>query len=342
MEAQTEPAAAAEPVTEDAPRALAENVEALADASPDLSLTHEAADRSTPLPAIDTVASEQPVESELSMETASTPELPLTAEAKVLPSDDFTLVASIDADLAGRLNGLGVRTFAEMAAWTQGDVQRIADALALDRRICKENWIEQAALLAAGKATTFASQRPDTAPAAAASPAAVHVEPAGDVAMPSPAPEANMSTTSASTSAEAAAADSLACPADAVPAQAPAATPVISFEPRRRKEKAGSLPATSASVRPRRRLATKVAACILALLAGATALVVADRTAVGGVLPWIPPLPSYLPSSGVSWPFVGERRGVPFTAGSRAVRPIPGAVDDTLLGRYREVWPTGS
>jgi hypothetical protein len=118
---------------------------------------------------------------------------------------------------------------------------------------------------------------------------------------------------------------------------------VITFEPRHRKQKAGFATATSAAVRPGRKLATKVAACILALLAGATALMVADRAAVGSALPWMSPLPSYVPSS-ASWPFLGQRLGAGqgSAAGDSAVSPVPAAAGDALLRRYREAWPTGS
>ncbi len=89
----------------------------------------------------------------------------------------------------------------------------------------------------------------------------------------------------------------------------PAEPPVISLQSRQRKQKAGFSAGTSAPTRPGRRLATKIAASIVALLAAATMLVVADKAAMGSAesLPWMSPLPSYVPS-GASWPFLGSRQ----------------------------------
>ena len=138
-------------------------------------------------------------------------------------------------------------------------------------------------------------------------------------------------------------------PADAAPATAdsthaadaagPAETPVLAFEPRHRKQKAGYVASvTTTATRPRRRLATRVAACILALLAAATALVVADRTVVGSALslPQMPTLPSYVPY-GSAWPFLGQGAGE-----SSVTDPNPSKADDGLPMRYREIWPSGA
>ena len=54
------------------------------------------------------------------------------------------------------LKGLGVTTYAQIAAWTAADVKRIEDTLNFDGRIAREKWIEQAKLLAAGDEKEFA------------------------------------------------------------------------------------------------------------------------------------------------------------------------------------------
>ena len=134
-----------------------------------------------------------------------------------------------------------------------------------------------------------------------------------------------------------------AAPAAAGPA-GPAETRVLSFEPRHRKQKSGYAAATTAA-RPRRRLATKIAACIFALLAAATVLIVADRTAVVSAqsLPWMSPRPSYVPY-GAAWPFFGQRQGASenFTTDNGAASPRRSTTDDSLLMRYRKVWPSGT
>lgn len=58
------------------------------------------------------------------------------------------------------LKGLGVSTYAQIAAWTAADVKRIEDVMNFDGRIARERWIEQAKLLAAGDETEFARQFP--------------------------------------------------------------------------------------------------------------------------------------------------------------------------------------
>ncbi|QIA22131.1 NADH dehydrogenase [Mesorhizobium sp. AA22] len=58
------------------------------------------------------------------------------------------------------LNGLGVTTYAQIAAWTAADVERIEETLNFDGRIERERWIEQAKLLAAGDEEEFARRFP--------------------------------------------------------------------------------------------------------------------------------------------------------------------------------------
>lgn len=58
------------------------------------------------------------------------------------------------------LKGLGVTTYAQIAAWTAADVVRIEKTLNFDGRIERERWIEQAKLLAAGDEAEFARRFP--------------------------------------------------------------------------------------------------------------------------------------------------------------------------------------
>lgn len=63
------------------------------------------------------------------------------------PADDLTKIRRVDRALAARLNGLGISRFETIAAWDRYEVRRVRDALDLGKRIWRENWIEQAALL---------------------------------------------------------------------------------------------------------------------------------------------------------------------------------------------------
>lgn len=71
-----------------------------------------------------------------------------------LVGDDLTRIHSIDGPLLGRLQALGVSSFAAIAAWTGADTTRISQALGLVDRIEREGWVEQARVLAGGTPVT--------------------------------------------------------------------------------------------------------------------------------------------------------------------------------------------
>ena len=71
--------------------------------------------------------------------------------------DDLTRIRAIDGELAAKLNELGVTRYAEIAGWTSEDVHTASDLLGFDGRIERENWIEQAQILARGGATSYAT-----------------------------------------------------------------------------------------------------------------------------------------------------------------------------------------
>jgi predicted flap endonuclease-1-like 5' DNA nuclease len=71
-------------------------------------------------------------------------------------TDDLTLVRGIDDQLSDELNSLGIVGYAQVAGWSAQDVADVEQALGLRRVISKENWIEQAAILASGKTTAYA------------------------------------------------------------------------------------------------------------------------------------------------------------------------------------------
>jgi predicted flap endonuclease-1-like 5' DNA nuclease len=66
---------------------------------------------------------------------------------EVTTRDDLTAIRRIDRRLAQRLNEAGIHTYAAIAGWDRYEVRRVRDALDLGKRIWRENWIEQAALL---------------------------------------------------------------------------------------------------------------------------------------------------------------------------------------------------
>ncbi len=84
--------------------------------------------------------------------------------------DDLTRIRSIDRQLARRLIELGVTRYDEIASWSAQDVRSISAALGLERRISRQNWIEQAALLAQKAQNVSAASTMPAAPAQPASP----------------------------------------------------------------------------------------------------------------------------------------------------------------------------
>ncbi len=71
------------------------------------------------------------------------------------PIDDLTRIRGIDADTKERLIRYGVHQFAAIAAWTPADVRGVSQSLGFQGRIERENWIEQAQILAGGRETDF-------------------------------------------------------------------------------------------------------------------------------------------------------------------------------------------
>jgi predicted flap endonuclease-1-like 5' DNA nuclease len=72
---------------------------------------------------------------------------------------DLKSIQGIDAATEVRLNGLGVTRYEQIAAWARTDVDRIGQALGKKGRVARENWIEQAQILARGGQTLFSVRR---------------------------------------------------------------------------------------------------------------------------------------------------------------------------------------
>ncbi|MFM1814356.1 MAG: hypothetical protein RLZ98_1051 [Pseudomonadota bacterium] len=100
--------------------------------------------------------------------------------------DDLENIQGIDASVARLLRRNGASTFERIAGWTAADVDRVETLLGESGRIARQNWIEQAKILAEGGTTTYAEQRaqevprrdqsprPDNSVAPADLPAALH------------------------------------------------------------------------------------------------------------------------------------------------------------------------
>ncbi|MBB3657563.1 NADH-quinone oxidoreductase subunit E [Rhizobium sp. BK650] len=68
--------------------------------------------------------------------------------ARSRKADDLKLIAGIGPKLEQVLNGKGIRTFADIAAWSDQDVARLDAELGVDGRILRDDWVGQAKVLA--------------------------------------------------------------------------------------------------------------------------------------------------------------------------------------------------
>jgi predicted flap endonuclease-1-like 5' DNA nuclease len=75
-------------------------------------------------------------------------------------ADDLKRIKGIGVLIEKKLNSLGVTTYEDIANWTGEDIDRISQQLDFKGRIQRENWVEQARILAAGGDTEF-SRRTD-------------------------------------------------------------------------------------------------------------------------------------------------------------------------------------
>ena len=74
------------------------------------------------------------------------------AMAKPKSVDDLKKIGGIGPKLEKVLNGLGVWTYAQIAAWSPEEIAWVDDYLAFKGRIERDGWLQQAARLAAGYA----------------------------------------------------------------------------------------------------------------------------------------------------------------------------------------------
>ncbi|WP_454849029.1 5' DNA nuclease [Rhizobium binxianense] len=69
--------------------------------------------------------------------------------ARARKADDLKLIAGIGPKLEQVLNARGVRSFAEIAAWTDEEVARLDAELGVNGRIVRDDWVGQAKVLSA-------------------------------------------------------------------------------------------------------------------------------------------------------------------------------------------------
>jgi predicted flap endonuclease-1-like 5' DNA nuclease len=76
----------------------------------------------------------------------------LSAPAK---PDDLKRIRGVGLLIERKLNAMGIATYEQIANWTADDVGMVNAKLEFKGRIERENWIEQARILASGGHTDF-------------------------------------------------------------------------------------------------------------------------------------------------------------------------------------------
>ena len=66
-------------------------------------------------------------------------------------ADDLKKISGVGPVLEKKLNGLGITTYAQIAAFTADDIAKVDEALSFKGRIERDNWLQQAADLAKGE-----------------------------------------------------------------------------------------------------------------------------------------------------------------------------------------------
>jgi large subunit ribosomal protein L21 len=98
---------------------------------------------------------------------APKPAAPAKSAAVAVPtvagkSDDISLIGGVGPKMEAGLIELGYTTFASIAAWSEDDVAKVEAHLKQKGRVAREEWVEQAKELAAGKPPRAKSDRART------------------------------------------------------------------------------------------------------------------------------------------------------------------------------------
>jgi predicted flap endonuclease-1-like 5' DNA nuclease len=74
---------------------------------------------------------------------------------RTLPPQNLKRIRGIGVLIEKRLNAMQIATYEQIANWTAEDIERVSRTLDFKGRIERENWVEQARILASGGATEF-------------------------------------------------------------------------------------------------------------------------------------------------------------------------------------------
>jgi len=86
--------------------------------------------------------------------TAAVESAPAPVARELEAEDDLTAIAGVGPAIAGKLNAAGIRTYREIAAWSEADIEGIETGVLGGRfsgRIRRDDWLDQARWLHAEK-----------------------------------------------------------------------------------------------------------------------------------------------------------------------------------------------
>lgn len=126
--------------------------QALIDAPP-------AALRESPPPAAPSAPEAAPAPAPVAAPASPPPAPPSAPAPAAAGTDDLTRIKGLGPKIAALLGELGVTSFAQIAEWTDTDVERIDAQLGrFQGRITRDQWVAQAKLLASGDEAAFAAK----------------------------------------------------------------------------------------------------------------------------------------------------------------------------------------
>lgn len=107
----------------------------------------------------DTAIAPDPATAEAPALVSATKSEQTQSEAPSAAPDDLLAIRGLGPRAADVLAGLGVRRYAEIAAWSASDIARVRAALDGAAEPNRDGWIEQATVLATGRLTAHAAHR---------------------------------------------------------------------------------------------------------------------------------------------------------------------------------------
>ena len=69
---------------------------------------------------------------------------PVAANTATIDADDLKKISGVGPKLEQVLNSMGIRSYAQIAGWTEADIAKVDDQLKLSGRISRDDWLGQA------------------------------------------------------------------------------------------------------------------------------------------------------------------------------------------------------